>query len=120
MAVVPIIVIFRRTLADGTKSRVSGEVLLSCVDVAKAYGTTTALDRVNLDVRPGETLSVIGPSGCGKSRAAARDRRTHRHRRRHRDVGWQEVSGPTDFVPAERRGVGIVFQDLALFPSQRR
>ena len=94
----------------------SGEVLLSCVDVTKAYGTTTALDRVDLDVRPGETLSVIGPSGCGKSTLlrviaglTAIDAGTV-------TLAGREVSGPTDFVPAERRGVGIVFQDLALFP----
>ncbi len=94
----------------------SGEVLLSCVDVTKAYGTTTALDRVDLDVRPGETLSVIGPSGCGKStllRVIAGltgiDAGTV-------TLAGREVSGSTVFVPAERRGVGIVFQDLALFP----
>ena len=64
----------------------------------------------------GETLSVIGPSGCGKSTLlrviaglTAIDAGTV-------TLAGREVSGPTVFVPAERRGVGIVFQDLALFP----
>ena len=37
------------------------------VEVVKRFGDFTAVDRLNLDVRPGEFLSLLGPSGCGKT-----------------------------------------------------
>ncbi len=41
--------------------------IIRCRGLSLWYGTFRALDRVNLDVVPGEILSLIGPSGCGKS-----------------------------------------------------
>ena len=36
-------------------------------DVSRRYGETLALDRVSLDVAPGEIVCLLGPSGCGKT-----------------------------------------------------
>lgn len=75
------------------------------------YGATLALDAADLEVGRGEVVAVVGPSGCGKSsllRAVAglvpADGRVAADGR---DLGA---------LPAHRRGVGVVFQDHALFP----
>jgi thiamine transport system ATP-binding protein len=75
------------------------------------YGATTAVDAADLEVGRGEVVAVVGPSGCGKSsllRAVA---------------GLVPASGRVvadgrnlDALPPHRRGVGVVFQDHALFP----
>jgi spermidine/putrescine transport system ATP-binding protein len=36
-------------------------------DLVKRFGTVAAVDGINLEVRPGEFLSLLGPSGCGKT-----------------------------------------------------
>jgi iron(III) transport system ATP-binding protein len=90
--------------------------LMSARQVTKRYGRTTALDRVDLDVVPGETLSVVGPSGSGKSTLLRVVAGLVGIEAGTVTLAGQEVNGPNVFVPAEHRGVGIVFQDLALFP----
>src|SRR5205085_5626739 len=40
---------------------------LRLVDVTRRYGAVTAVDRVSLDVAPGEFVTLLGPSGCGKT-----------------------------------------------------
>ncbi len=92
------------------------EPVLELSGVGKQFGAVVALDAVSLAVQRGELLAVVGPSGCGKStmlRAVAGllaiDAGTI-------CAGGREVAGPRTFVPPERRDVGVVFQDLALFP----
>ncbi|MDQ3664939.1 MAG: ATP-binding cassette domain-containing protein, partial [Actinomycetota bacterium] len=96
----------------------SSDLVLVLRDVRKSFGQVPALDGVSLDVRPGELLVVVGPSGCGKTtllRAIAGLTRIDSGTIR---AGVREVAGPRTFVPPERREVGVVFQDLALFPHR--
>ena len=93
----------------------SGPVLV-LEEVSRSFGRTRAVDGVSLEMARGECLVVVGPSGCGKStllRAVAGLTGVDGGSIR---LAGREVSRPGSFVPAERRGVGIVFQDLALFP----
>jgi iron(III) transport system ATP-binding protein len=85
-------------------------------DVVKRFGETMALDHLSFDAWPGSLLSLLGPSGCGKTTAlrvvAGFDTP---------DSGLVEIEGIPMFgngrsVPPERRRVGMVFQDYALFP----
>jgi thiamine transport system ATP-binding protein len=75
------------------------------------YGATVALADVDLEVGAGEVVAVVGPSGCGKSsflRAVAGLVPA---------TGRVEAAGRSlDALPPFRRGVGVVFQDHALFP----
>lgn len=86
-------------------------------DVNKSFGNLTVLDNFNLVVKKGEFVTLLGPSGCGKSTAL------------NCIAGLLRVSGGSIFagneclddsnkifVPPEKRGFGIVFQNYALFP----
>jgi putative spermidine/putrescine transport system ATP-binding protein len=75
---------------------------------------TRALERLDLDAAPGETLAVLGPSGCGKTTAlrliAGLD---------FPDPGGKVLFDDEDVtaLPIEKRNVGMVFQSYALFPN---
>jgi thiamine transport system ATP-binding protein len=80
-------------------------------DVSVRFGEKAALDGITLEVADGEVVSVLGPSGSGKStllRVIAGLQRP--------DSGRVLLDGSNLApVPAHRRGVGLVFQDHALF-----
>ncbi|MGH6867143.1 MAG: ATP-binding cassette domain-containing protein, partial [Methyloceanibacter sp.] len=98
------------------KAAVTFAASLTFEDVSRRYGETLALNRVSLDVTPGEVLCLLGPSGCGKTtllRIAAGVERPSSGRVL---LDGQEIAGPSQFVPPEKRGVGLMFQDFALFP----
>src|SRR5262245_34372260 len=106
----------RRTGAGRGKAAVSFAARLTFEDVSRRYGATLALDHVSLDIAPGEILCLLGPSGCGKStllRIAAGVERPSSGRVL---LDEQQVAGPNRLVPPEQRGVGLMFQDFALFP----
>ena len=98
------------------KAAVSFAARLTFENVSRRYGETWALDQVDLDIAPSEILCLLGPSGCGKStllRVAAGVERPSAGRVL---LDGQEVAGPDAYVPPERRGIGLMFQDFALFP----
>jgi iron(III) transport system ATP-binding protein len=84
--------------------------------VERHYQSTRALCGFSLDIAPAEVVCLLGPSGCGKTtllRVAAGIERPTAGRVLIND---SEVAGPARFVPPERRNVGLMFQDFALFP----
>ncbi|MCF4125206.1 ABC transporter ATP-binding protein [Methylobacterium sp. SyP6R] len=89
---------------------------LAVEDLACRFGRVQALAGVSLTVRPGEVMALLGDSGCGKStllRVVAGlevpDSGTVR-------LDGRLVAGDGARVPPEERGVGLMFQDYALFP----
>jgi len=80
--------------------------------LSKSYGRVPALDGVSLTLEPGTTTALVGASGSGKTtllRCLAGLLSP--------DKGEILFDGrDVDGVPAERRGVGVVFQSYALFP----
>jgi iron(III) transport system ATP-binding protein len=89
---------------------------LTLDQVTRRFGRVTALDSVDLDVKPGEIVALLGQSGCGKTTllriAAGVDQPTSGRV----PLDSREVASPNVFVPPERRSVGLMFQDYALFP----
>jgi iron(III) transport system ATP-binding protein len=100
-----------------TPSPVStSDVVLELDDVAKRYGDETVISELSLSVFDGEILTLLGPSGCGKTttlRLIAGLERPDDGTVRLRD---DPVAGEERFAPAEERGIGVVFQEFALFP----
>ena len=86
--------------------------MLEISSLSKAYGSTVALDKLTLTVRRDELLVLLGPSGCGKTTLL-------------RLIAGHEKAGAGRIVldsrdvtedPPETRGIGMVFQNYALFP----
>jgi iron(III) transport system ATP-binding protein len=90
--------------------------MLELEHISARFGAATALDDVSFTVAPREILCLLGPSGSGKStllRIIAGIEQPAAGRVR---IAGEEVAGLSRFVEPERRRVGMVFQDYALFP----
>ncbi len=87
-------------------------------DVVKRYSPDgpPAVDNVSLQVAPGEIMSIVGPSGCGKTSTLRLIAGFERPDSGSITLNGNTVANHAAWVPAERRGVGMVFQDYALFP----
>ena len=81
----------------------------------KAAGTV-ALRDVSFSVAEGELFSLLGPSGSGKTTALRCVAGLERPDAGTIAVGGRTLHGPRVDVPAERRGIGMVFQTPALWP----
>jgi len=88
---------------------VTDGALASLSAVHKRYGDTIALAGLDLEVRPGELLSVLGPNGAGKSTAIALMLGLQAP-----DAGEARLFGRSPHDLAARRGVGVMMQEVAL------
>ncbi len=84
--------------------------------LTKTYGDHHVVDDVSLSIKPGQVTCLLGPSGCGKSTTLRMIAGVEMQ-----DTGEIYVDGKlvcdTVFrVPPERREIGLMFQDFALFP----
>ena len=84
--------------------------------LSKSFGRLEAVREVSLEIERGELLAVLGPSGCGKTTLLRLIAGFEAPDGGSVAVGDEEVAGPGCFVPPDRRRVGMVFQDYALFP----
>ncbi len=94
----------------------SGPVGIEVAGVAKRFGSTPVLHDVSVGVQPGGTLALLGPSGCGKTTLLRLIAGLERPDAGIVRIGERIVAGPGLWLPPERRRVGMVFQDWALFP----
>jgi len=81
-------------------------------NLAKKFDQVTAVDRINLEIKDGEFLTLVGPSGCGKSTALRLV------------AGLEKVTSGNVYIdekvvnhiPPQKRNISMVFQSYALFP----
>ena len=89
---------------------------LALKDITRVFDHRPVVDRLNIELVAGQVTCLLGPSGCGKSTtlriAAGVDRQTAGQV----FVDGAEVSGNRVHLPPEKRSVGLMFQDFALFP----
>ena len=90
--------------------------MLQLEHISHHYGRLRAVDDLGLHVGPGEVVCLIGPSGCGKSTVLRLAAGLERLQAGRVIVSGETVADGTIDVPPEARGVGLVFQDYALFP----
>jgi iron(III) transport system ATP-binding protein len=92
---------------------------VSLIEVTKSFGGHCAVQAFSLGVEAGEIVCLLGPSGCGKSTLLRLIAGLERVDGGSIALGALEVSSRDVFMPPEKRGVGLMFQDFALFPHMR-
>ncbi|MBL4756144.1 MAG: ABC transporter ATP-binding protein [Rhizobiales bacterium] len=89
---------------------------LSFDDICHDYDEVRAVDHFSLKIIPGEIVCLLGQSGCGKTTllriAAGIERQTSGRVL----LNGHEIAGPAVYLPPEKRNIGLMFQDYALFP----
>lgn len=101
---------------DSASGGVSPEVALRCSGLARSFGAAIAVQDFDIEVWQGQILALVGPSGCGKTTVLrliagleALDAGTI-------EIGGRVVASDGYHLGTDKRSVGIVFQDYALFP----
>ena len=92
------------------------DVVLELENVSKHFGEETVIADLSLEVHDGEILTLLGPSGCGKTTTLRLIAGLERPDTGSISLEDAPVAGTGSFTPPEDRGVGIVFQEFALFP----
>lgn len=81
--------------------------------ITKSFGSTQVLQSIDLHISSGELVTVLGPSGCGKTTALRILAGFEKPSSGRVLVNGQDIT----YVPANRRGIGMVFQAYSLFPN---
>jgi iron(III) transport system ATP-binding protein len=93
-----------------------GTPVLELDGITKQFGRETAVEDVSLSVYGGELLTLLGPSGCGKTTTLRLLAGLEEPTAGTVTLAGERVAGPDTFVGPDRRDVGLVFQNYALFP----
>jgi iron(III) transport system ATP-binding protein len=103
-------------LPDRTQHAAADTPALELAALSHRFGDVRAVDRVSLSVFGGEVLCLLGPSGCGKTTVLRLAAGLEVLQGGHVSIDGRTVAGDGMTVPPEERGIGLVFQDYALFP----
>ena len=102
----------------GTASRppagATGDLVVR--DLSFAYGEARVVDDVSLTARAGTVTALLGPSGCGKTTLLRLIAGLERPRSGSIHAGGRLLSAPDRLTPPEKRRIGMMFQEGALFP----
>ncbi len=92
-------------------------IALQFSGVSKRFGSVQAVSALDLTVAEGRILALLGPSGCGKTTTLRLIAGFERPDEGEISIGGRVVSSPSLLVPPEKRRIGVVFQEGALFPN---
>jgi len=84
--------------------------------LTRRFAGRAVVDDVTLTVAPGQVMCLLGPSGCGKSTTLRMIAGVERPDTGRILIDGVEMFGPARNLPPEARGIGLMFQDFALFP----
>ncbi len=90
--------------------------LLKVEDISAGYGRETVVEGLSFGINRGEIVSLLGPSGCGKTTALRAIAGFEPVTAGQILISGNLASSPGLTLPPERRAIGMVFQDYALFP----
>ena len=92
--------------------------ILSLKNITKLFAESQipAVNNISLTLKEGNILALVGPSGCGKTTLLRIIGGFEFPQTGEVKIGEQKVCSPTAWIPPEKRDIGIVFQDYALFP----
>ncbi|WP_299470574.1 ABC transporter ATP-binding protein [uncultured Roseibium sp.] len=85
-------------------------------NVSHDYDGVASVRELSLSIAPGEILCLLGHSGCGKTTLMRIAAGVERQSLGKVLINGREIAGDESFLPPEKRGVGLMFQDYALFP----
>ena len=91
-------------------------VLIECQELSKSFQNAKAVDGVNLIVRRGEILVIIGYSGCGKTTVLRIIAGFETPTKGNVILNNIKLTSDDVFIAPEKRNIGFVFQEFALFP----
>ncbi len=94
----------------------ASETALHCQSLSKSFDGVAAVTDFNLTIRRGQVTALVGPSGCGKTTALRMIAGFETPDQGSIAISGHPVAGPNVNVPPEKRRVGMVFQEGALFP----
>ncbi|MEO1419794.1 MAG: ABC transporter ATP-binding protein [Pseudomonadota bacterium] len=89
--------------------------MLKLSDLTVRYGNFTAVDGVSFEVGAAEIITLVGPTGCGKSSVLRAVAGFETPAAGEIQIGGKVINKGAH-LPPERRNIGLVFQDFALFP----
>ena len=89
---------------------------LTFEDIHHSYHGKETIRGISLTAEPGEVLCLLGPSGSGKTTLLRIAAGIEVQSRGRVVIDGREAAGPSVFLPPEKRGIGLMFQDFALFP----
>jgi iron(III) transport system ATP-binding protein len=87
-----------------------------CQGISKSFGATAVVQELTLHLEPGHILALLGPSGCGKTTTLRLLAGFEAIDSGRIEIAGQVVADGRLHLPPEKRRVGMVFQDYAIFP----
>jgi iron(III) transport system ATP-binding protein len=94
---------------------------ITITNLSKSYGGKAdgaAVSNLSLEIRDGTFVTLLGPSGCGKTTTLRLIAGYLQPTSGRIQIGGRVVSSPESVVPPERRGMGMVFQNYAVWPHK--